>query len=214
MHQTTEPQTHKVKADGAKRCRPTGSYNWGFNTASLNRWLQRRRGHPTPVLLPGKAHGWRSLVGCSPWGREESDATKRLHFHFSLSCTGEGNGNPLQCSCLENPRDRGAWWAAIYGVAQSQTRLKQLSSSSNRWLNYSKNTERLNNMWTNRNNWYMWVLYSIMIKKKYTFCFQATLKHLSDHTWGQKTNLDKCERAEVVQSVCSLTTVESWLGLG
>ena len=56
--------------------------------------------------------------------------TERLHFDFSLSCTGEGNGNPLQCSCLENPRDRGAWWAVLYGVAQSQTRLKQLSSSS------------------------------------------------------------------------------------
>ena len=97
-------------------------------------WLmekrQRRRCHPTPVLLPGKSHGQRSLVGCSPWGHEESDTTERLHFHFSLSCTGEGNGNPLQCSCLENPRDWGAWWAAIYGVTQSQTRLKQLSSSS------------------------------------------------------------------------------------
>ena len=90
----------------------------------------RRRWHPTPVLLPGKSHGWRSLVGCSPWGREESDTTKRLPFHFSLSCTGEGNGNPLQCSCLESPRDRGAWWAAVYGVAQSRTRLKRLSSSS------------------------------------------------------------------------------------
>ena len=85
--------------------------------------LQRRRWHPTPVLLPGISHGWRSLVGCSPWGLEESDMTERLHFHFSLSCTGEGNGNPLQCSCLENPRDGGAWWAAIYGVAQSWTRL-------------------------------------------------------------------------------------------
>ena len=61
--------------------------------------------HPTPVLLPGKSHGQRSLVGCSPWGREESDRTELLHFHFSLSCIGEGNGNPLQCSCLENPRD-------------------------------------------------------------------------------------------------------------
>jgi len=71
-----------------------------------------------------------SLVGCSPWGREESDTTERLPFHFSLSCTGEGNGNPLQCSCLENPRDGGAWWAAVYGVAQSRTRLKRLSSSS------------------------------------------------------------------------------------
>ena len=84
----------------------------------------------SPVLLPGKSHGWRSLVGCSPWGCEESDMTEQLHFHFSLSCIGEGNGNPLRCSCLENPRDGGAWWAAIYGVAQSQTRLKRLSSSS------------------------------------------------------------------------------------
>ena len=91
---------------------------------------RRRRWHPTPVLLPGRSHGWRSLVGCSPWGHEESDTTKRLHFHFSLSCIGEGNGNPLQCSYLENPRDRGAWWAAIYGVAQSRTQLKWLSSSS------------------------------------------------------------------------------------
>ena len=85
---------------------------------------------PTPVLLPGKSHGQRSVVGCSPWGHKESDMMKRLHFNFSLSCIGEGNGNPLQCSCLENPRDRRACWAAIYGVAQSQTRLKRLSSSS------------------------------------------------------------------------------------
>ena len=73
---------------------------------------------------PGRLH--------SPWGRWGSDSTEWLHFHFSLSCMGEGNGNPLQCSCLENPRDGGAWWAAIYGVAQSWTRLKQLSSSSRR----------------------------------------------------------------------------------
>ena len=91
---------------------------------------QRRQWHPTPVLLPGESHGRRSLVGCSPWGHEESDMTERLHFHFSLSRIGEGNGNPLQCSCLENPRDGGAWWAAVYGVAQGQTRLKRLSSSS------------------------------------------------------------------------------------
>ena len=74
--------------------------------------------------LAWKIHGRRSLVGYSPWGREESDMTERLHFHFSLSCIGEGNGNPLQCSCLENPRDGGAWWAAISGVALSQTQLK------------------------------------------------------------------------------------------
>ena len=94
------------------RCRELGPY--------IHSW-QRRQWHPTPVLLPGKSHGRRSLVGCSPWGFEESDMTERLHFHFSLFCIGEGNGNPLQCSCLENPRD---------GVARSQTRLKWLSSSS------------------------------------------------------------------------------------
>ena len=102
------------------------------------RWMERgawkhwrRQWHPTPVLLPGKSHGQRSLVGCSPWGHKESDMTEWLHFHFSLSCTGEGNGSPLQCSCLENPRDGRAWRAAIYGTAQSQTPQKQLSSSSN-----------------------------------------------------------------------------------
>ena len=91
---------------------------------------RRRQWHPTPELLPGKSHGRRSLVGCSPWGRWGSDMTAQLHFHFSLSRTGEGNGNPLQCSCLESPRDGGAWWAAVYGVAQSQTGLKWRSSSS------------------------------------------------------------------------------------
>ena len=94
--------------------------------------------YPTPVLLPGKSHGWRSLVGCCPWGRQESDTTERLHFHFSLSCIGEGNGNPLQCSCLENLRDGGAWWASVYGVTQSRTRLKRLSSSSSRMVNIKK----------------------------------------------------------------------------
>ena len=82
----------------------------------------------------------RTLAWKIPWTEEpgrlqsmgslESDTTERLHFYFSLSCIGEGNGNPLQCSCLENPRDGGAWWAAVYGVAQSRTRLKWLSSSS------------------------------------------------------------------------------------
>ena len=57
-------------------------------------------------------------------GSLELDTTERLHFHFSLSCIGEGNGNPLQSSCQENPRDGGAWWAAVYRVAQSWTRLK------------------------------------------------------------------------------------------
>ena len=91
---------------------------------------RRRQWHPTLVLLPGKSHERRSLVGCSPWGHFESDMTEGLHFHFSLPHTGEGNGNPLQCSCLENPRDGGAWWAAVYGVTQGRTQLKRLSSSS------------------------------------------------------------------------------------
>ena len=103
--------------------------NSEFRNRHMQTYVWRRQWHPTPVLLPGKSHGWRNLVGCSPWGRQETDTTERLYFHFSLSCIGEGNGNPLQCSCLENPRDRGAWWAAVFGVAQSQTRLKQLSSS-------------------------------------------------------------------------------------
>ena len=68
-------------------------------------------------------------MSCSPWGRKESDTSERLHFDFSLSSIGEGNGNPLQCSCLENPRDGGAWWAAVCGVTQSQTQLKGLSKA-------------------------------------------------------------------------------------
>ena len=83
---------------------------------------RRRQWHPTPVLLPGKSHGRRSLEGCSPWGREESDTTERLHFHFSLSCIGAGNSNPLQCSCLENPRDRGSLMGCpLWGHTESDT---------------------------------------------------------------------------------------------
>ena len=115
------PQDHRTrsvlipvpKKGNAKEC----SNNCTISLIShANKW------QPTPVLL--------SWVGCSPWGQEESDMTERLHCHLSLSCIGEGNGNPLQCSCLETPRDRGAYLAAVYGVAQSRTRLKQLSSSS------------------------------------------------------------------------------------
>ena len=107
-----------------------GNHNWKRRmypnvhcSTIYNSW--RKQWHPTSALLPGKSHGQRSLVGCSPCGLEESDTTERLHFHFSLSCIGEGNGNPLQCSCLENPRDGGAWWAAVYGVAQSTTEATQ-----------------------------------------------------------------------------------------
>ena len=105
-----------IKIKIIKSLWPTVCHLWKCRHAG-----RRRQWHPTPVLLPGKSHGWRSLVGCSPLDREESDTTERLHFHFSLSCIGERNGNPLQCSCLG---------AVVYGVAQSSTRLKQLSSSS------------------------------------------------------------------------------------
>ena len=116
--------------------------SWLLSKTSYHR---RRQWHPTPVLLPGKSHGWRSLEGCSPWGRWGSDTTERLHFHFPLSLftfIEEGNGNPLWCSCLENPKNGGAWWTAIYGVTQSWTRLKQLSSSNT----YIGNLEK----------WYRW----------------------------------------------------------
>ena len=123
-------------------------HNW---TTSLSFFIfmhWRRKWQPTPVFLPGKPHGRRSLVGCSPSGREKSDKTEQLPFHFSLSCIGEGNGNPLQCSCLESPRDGGAWWAAVYGIAQSRTWLKQLSNSSSsskmvwlpKWLSGKEST--------------------------------------------------------------------------
>ena len=104
---------------------------WSLSLWFIDCW---RQWHPTTVLLPGKSHGRRSLEGCSPWGHWGSDTTERLHFHFSLWCIGEGNGTPLQCSCLENPRAGGAWWAAVYGVAQSRTWLKWLSSSSSSHL--------------------------------------------------------------------------------
>ena len=105
-------------------------HDWATSLSLFTFMHWRRNRQPTPVFLPGESQGRRSLVGCRLRGRTESDTTERLHFHLSLSYIGEGNGNLLQCSCLENPRDGGAWWAAVYGVAQSQTRLKRLSSSS------------------------------------------------------------------------------------
>ena len=85
--------------------------------------VQRRQWHPTLVLLLGKSHGWRSLKAYSPWGLKESDTTERLHFHAL-----EENSNPLQYCCLENPRDGGDWWAAIYGVTQTEDLGDDLSS--------------------------------------------------------------------------------------
>ena len=138
--------------------------------------------------MPGKSHGRRNLVGCSPWGRYELDTTERLHFHFSLSCTGGGNGNPLQCSCLENPRDGGAWWAAVYGIAQSRTRLKQLSSSSSRRDITGK------------------VMQSSIQEK----CF-GTEKGREHITWGTRKGLTKEMRSETgldneLESVCGRGT--------
>ena len=112
FHQAYYPPDSVMLLQMAKLC----SFLW---LSSIP--LQKRQWQPTPVLLSGKSHGPRGLAGCSPCGRSESDTTERLHFHFSLSCIGEGNGNPLQCSCLETPRDGGAWWAAVYGVTQSWT---------------------------------------------------------------------------------------------
>ena len=93
----------------------TLTWFWNFLISMTLGSVQRRQWQPTPVLLPGKSHGQGSLVGCSPWGSWELDMTEWLHFHLLLSCIGEENGNPLQCSCLENPRDGGAWWAAVFG---------------------------------------------------------------------------------------------------
>ena len=103
---------------------PPGSNLWSLVLGPLRHQLN------TSLGINLFIYGWRSLVGYSPWGCWELDMTERLHFHFSLSFIGEGYGNPLPRSCLENPRDRGAWWVTVYGVTQSRTQLKQLSSSS------------------------------------------------------------------------------------
>ena len=131
----TESYVPSSKDGGSWHCTYTKGKMHSFcTTAQLHSsHMLAWRGNGTQKalqFLPGNSHGQRSLVGCSPWGREESDTTEQLHFHFSLSCIREGNGNSFQCSCLENPRDSGAWWAAVYGVAQSWTQLKRLSSSS------------------------------------------------------------------------------------
>ena len=150
-------------------------HNWVTSLSFFTFMHWRRQWHPTPKLLPGKSHGQRSLEGCSPWGRWGLDMTEQLHFHFSLSCIGEGNGNPLQWSCLENPRDGGACWAAVYGVAQSRTWLKWLSSSI-----YKVDYQQALMVWHRE-------LYSIScnklygrsIKRKYTCAFSILWKSYS-----------------------------------
>ena len=125
---TEEPG--RLQSMGSRRVR----HDWVTSLSLFTLMHWRRQWQRTPVLLPGESHRWRSLVGCSPWGGEELDTTERLHFHFSLSCIGEGNGSLLQCSCMDNPTDIGDWWAAVYGVIHSQTRLKWLSSTINYML--------------------------------------------------------------------------------
>ena len=110
-------------------------------------FFMKRQWHPTPVLLPGKSHGWRSLVGCSPWAREESDATERLHFHFLLSCTGEGNGNPLQCSCLENPRDGEPGGLPSKGSHRVEYDWSDLAAAAATYSSHRKTIQGYHNLW-------------------------------------------------------------------
>ena len=161
----------------------------------------RRQWHPTLVLLPGKSHGRRSLVGCSPWGRYESDTTEWLHFHFSLSCIGEGNGNPLQYSRLENPRDGGAWWAAVSGVAQSRTRLKRLSSSSSN----GTHSQLIIDNWYSNNNSQLMVLMLAPWKKTYDQPRQHIKKKNRDVTLPTEVHLVKAMVFPVV-----IYGFESW----
>ena len=106
--------------------------------------LWRRTWQPTSVLLPEKSHGWRGPGGLQSMRSRRVRQDWATSLSLSLSCIGAGNGNPLQCSCLEKPRDRGAWWAAVYGVAQSRTRLKRLRDRKSTRLNSShRHTSRM-----------------------------------------------------------------------
>ena len=180
-----------------------------FDLESFNCHIRRRQWHPTPVLLPGKSHGRRSLVGCSPWGCKESDTTERLPFPFSLSCTGEGNGDPLQRSCLENPRDGGAWWAAVCGVAQSRTRLKWLSSSSSChiWLRGSWQTGKLLERWE----------YQTLLPVSWETCMQVKKQQLEpymEHLIGSRSRKEY-DRAVCCHPVCLTYMLStSWEMLG
>ena len=167
--------------------------------------FRRKQWHPTPVLFPGKSHGQRGLMGCSPWGSQESDTTERLHFIFSLSCIGEGNGNPLQCSCLENPRDGGAWWAAVYGVAQSQTQLKRLSSSSSshsiqfkcglKATSYSTNLPLMFNQVVSNYNLYR-VSVNVFFHKYFGYCLSFYgLNSWEQNYWAKRGSTFKNLRA-------------------
>ena len=124
--------TWEEKRNSYRENEQAGSKQKWCSIVDVSGGKQRRQWQPTPVRLPGKSPGLRSLVGCSPWGREQSDTTARLHLHFSLSYIGEGNSNPLQCSCLEDPRTGEPGGLPSLG-SHSQTWLKRLSSSSSSW---------------------------------------------------------------------------------
>ena len=182
--------------------------------------LRRRLWHPTPVLLPGKSHGWRSLEDCSPWGRWGSDMTERLHFHFSLSCIGEGNGNPLQCSCLENPRDGASWWAAVYGVAQNRTQLKWLSSRRKILIRNLLLIILVNESWE--------IILHFQSKKEggalatwpnpkplpyfmlFYFCCSSVVKWVSDSLWPHGLQHAKLPCPSVSSGLCSNSSLLSW----
>ena len=128
---------------------------------------------------------WTEEPGRLSMGSLESDTTEQLHFHFSLSCIGEGNGNPLQCSCLENPRDGEAWWAAISGVTQSRTRLKRLSSSS---------SSRYKQQWK--------ILVSFTFHYDLLFT-KNNCKHSSEHSFGGIFTIVQCVHMCVCSCVCT-----------
>ena len=101
-------------------------HNWVTSLSLFTFIHWRRKWQPTPVFLPGESQGRWSLVGCSPWGHKESDTTEWLHF-LSIVPFGEENGNPLQCSCLENPMDWGAYWVTVHRVTKSRTQLSDFT---------------------------------------------------------------------------------------
>ena len=120
-----------------QQCSAPFSFHYLFPSSIYH---QRRQWHPTPVFLPGKSHAWRSLVGCSQWGREESDTTEQLHFHFHALEKEMATHSSVLAWRIPG---MGAWWAAVFGVAQSRTRLKWLSSSSRQEQDNENKTFRI-----------------------------------------------------------------------
>ena len=150
----------------------------------------RRKWHPTPVFLPGKSHGQRSLVLCSPWGREESDTTKRLHFHFSLSCIGEGNGNPLQCSCLENPRDWSLVGCHLWGRTESDmTEAMQQQQQQYVLYNFSTPNPSMTPLLMQSENQHS---YNDLMRTFMSECFPNSITYFSDYISYSLSPLSLC----------------------